>query len=160
MIDYEQLVTKFLKSYIVGNQFQSATVIAPGDRWAASALELKRYVTVDDVYDKDPQLQMSYTQADAIFDDIQINSDVIVTFHGEKLYPPTRVFNGHHFLIVRESDTHQNCTNLGSMDYELSFLEMNMFGPFAVFTGEVTNVEPIRVPMYTDLRDRSNDASM
>ena len=153
---YEPIIAKLVKLWVRENNFKTVTVIAPGSRWAPATVELQKIIEVEKVYDKDPQLiDLPYTNADVIFDDIEINSDAIITFHGEKLYPPTRVFKGNHFLVVRESDDHKNCTNLDKLSHEQTFMEMSTYGPFYVFTGEIKDVESVHIPMYTSLQDRA-----
>lgn len=139
MINYDQLIFKKLIAYIVENEMQTATLIAPGSKWLECCVALERYINIDNIYDKDPHLNIDYTIGDPIFDDVEINSDLIVTFHGEKLYPPTRMYSGNHFLIVRNQTAISNCTTFESLDHERTFLNMDIQGPYFIFTGN-TNV--------------------
>lgn len=155
-MDYQPIVFNFLKTWLSENKFETATVIAPGSRWAYETVAIQTLVTVEAVYDKDPGLiDVPNTTADVIFDDVEINSDIIITFHGEKLYPPTRKFKGNHFLVVRDHSDHKNCTTLDSLSHEQTFMEMAKYGPWYVFTGEIKDVEPVHIPLYTSLQDRA-----
>lgn len=156
MIDYEPIVFNHLKLWLQENKFQSATVIAPGRTWAQQTIKLQKRITIDAVYDRDPELiDLPYTNLDVIFNDVEINSDAIITFHGEKLYPPTRKFKGNHFLLVKEKNDPMNCTTLDTLSHEQTFMEMSTYGPFYVFTGEIKDVESVHIPMYTSLQDRA-----
>lgn len=137
MIDWQTVIFKYLISEIISNNFKTATIIAPGGKFSDEVLQLERYITIENVYDKDPNLNtLNYNIADPIFDDIEINSDIIITFHGEKLYPPTRLFNGYHFLVVKIKDRFEP-TTLESLSEEQTFLNMSNYGPFLVFTGNI-----------------------
>lgn len=93
--DIGEYICMMLKS----DDYKTATIIAPGSKYQKAVDMIKEVVAVDNVYDLDPALP--YTVADPIFDDIEIDSEIIITLHGEKLYPPCWKFDkSNHIMVV------------------------------------------------------------
>lgn len=94
VIHYVELIVK-------SEGYKKITIIAPGSRYEKSVRYLRSKYDVEAIYDKDPELP--YTVGDPIFDHIEINSELIITYHGEKLYPPHLKYpNSSHIIVVKD----------------------------------------------------------
>lgn len=138
-LDYQirKQIEEYLLQLVIDKGYKSATVIAPGRKWQEFVDKLADIVLIDKIYDKDPGLEDWCTTADPIFDDVEINTDVIITLHGEKLYPPTRMFKGDHILLVAPHYHHLDCTKEESLEWEEDNLDLYSHGDFLIYYGTV-----------------------
>lgn len=74
-------------------------------------------VEVRNVYDFDRHLYIQEPYAsvlenkDVIFDDVNLNADVIITLHAEKLYPPHLKYPDNNHIMVLDTQPHNgSCT--------------------------------------------------
>lgn len=138
-------VYQFMKLLIKTNDFKTATVINIDAVEAWFPIGLRKELTVENIYVKDPEFRdCPCINADPIFDDIAINSDIIITYNVERMYPPSRVYNGYHFMV-----------SMKEIDLVEDTLDKETFGPFYVYHGEIKDVGPLHIPLYTSLQDRS-----
>ena len=95
-------VIKLINLLIMQYDYDNIAIVAPGKRWRdiAECLNPKRII------DRDPFL--NYENIDVIFDDVNIEEETIITFHGEKLYPMNLKFPNHNHIIVVELSTLRN----------------------------------------------------
>jgi hypothetical protein len=110
--------------------YSSATIIAPGAKYKKVVDRISRIVKVNAVYDKDPNLD--YTTADPIFDDVEIDSDIIITLHGEKLYPPCWKWVDIDHIMVVNNGFHLDPTSDDKFDEE-DFTEVTHLGQRTIY---------------------------
>lgn len=138
-LDYQirKQIEDYLLKLVIDNDYKTATVIAPGRKWKDFVEQLADIVLIDKIYDKDPGLEDWCTIADPIFDDVDINTDVTITLHGEKLYPPTRMFPGDHILLVAPHYHHLDCTKEDQLDLEEENMDAHYYGDYLLYHGRV-----------------------
>jgi len=140
-------VYQFLKLIIRTNEFKSATFINIDANEVWYVIGMRKELFVENIYVKDPEFRdCPCINADPIFDDIDINSDIIITYNTERMYPPSKIYSGYHFMVSTEE-----------LDLVEGTLEKETFGPYNVYYGEIKDVRPIHIPVYTNLQDRSKD---
>jgi len=162
MVDYDRIVKSFIETHLVENQFSSATFVATGFRWAGVALTFDKFMDIE-ILDKDPDfIHGPFKHCEPIFEEVEINTDVIVSFHAELLYPLTRLYKGNHIMVVREQElNHKICTNDSILVHENDLLEKFTIGPkdgpavYNIYYGEIKDVKPVHIPVYTSLQDRT-----
>jgi len=99
-------VKLFIKLLIAENNYKKIIVVAPGSTWENFAKELNPII----IYDRDYHLP--YNVKDVIFEDCNMDADVIVTFHGEKMYPINKRYKGNHIIVLDKKEHPANCTKL------------------------------------------------
>lgn len=113
----ERPLERYINSIIEQEGYESVAVFAPGSQ------DISGIENVKSVYDYDPML--SYICKDVIFDDIEVEEELIVTIHGEKFYPPTRKFKEKdHILIVWKYSNNGNCTTPEELKLEAETFEV------------------------------------
>lgn len=75
------------------NEYKSCTIVGPGRRWKRMTYQLDVCdMNIIKIIDKDPYLDdfykmFNFIKADAVFDSIPIEGDVLISCHAEKYYP-------------------------------------------------------------------------
>ena len=120
-------INEYLRMLISENGYETATIFAAGQY---IHLMEKLPLDVVQIVDYDKFLYLpDYEVKDCIFDDIEVKGEVIITLHGEKLYPPHLVYPDHdHIIIVDKQFHNENCTTVE--DYK--DMDMEDFGRWAV----------------------------
>ena len=97
-------VELFIKLLIAENDYKKIIVVAPGSKWSKFVESLNPII----IYDRDYHLP--YEEKDVIFEDCNMDADVIITFHGEKMYPINKRYEGNHVIILDKKEHPANCT--------------------------------------------------
>ena len=113
---------------------KTATIIGPGRKWNYNSLP----VEIVQIIDYDPYHPAeNYECKDAIFDNINIKGDIIITLSGEKMYPPTRKYlHSPHIMVIDTQPHNGNCTLPDMLDHEDKYFEREDLGPFIVYSGQ------------------------
>lgn len=92
-IDWWMAIYHRIEDIISENNYKSCTIVSPGRRFKRMVYQLDMNGTqIIKVIDRDPYLSEYYKMfnfitADAVFDEIPIEGDVVISFHAEKHYP-------------------------------------------------------------------------
>lgn len=124
-------IENYLRMLIMENDWSTTTIFAPGMVYRGIVQRLRDVTNITDIYDKDEFLdyEIPYTIADVIFDDVKPKGEVIVTIHGEKMFPPPWKFKEHnHILIINMNPNNGNCTTIeqikqGAEECDIDFVD-------------------------------------
>lgn len=125
---------------LTSNDYRDVWVAACGNSFKRLLDEINMVYPLK-IVDKDPNLHLnqSYAVADIIFDRETIKphmGDLLITLHGEKLYPPTRVYKDtDHILLIQDGKNTANCTKTEYLIPEQETMEHYQFDRFDLFYG-------------------------
>ena len=138
MMSGEQSVKDLIKIIINEYGFKECTIIGPGKAWENFVYDLNDMINIKHIYDKDPALKYTipYTVADAIFDDVEVSDQLILSLHAEKHYPATRMWKGYHIMVIDQYYSNHDPTTKDTLDEE-NWMEIEKIGDYLVYHGEV-----------------------
>ena len=94
IIDWWLIIFHRIAEIMDENDYKTCTIVGPGRRWKRPiyTLAIDCDLQILKIVDKDPYVEEWYVGhnficADAVFDEIPIEGDVLISFHGEKYYP-------------------------------------------------------------------------
>lgn len=113
-------INNYIRMLVRENGWKTCTLFAPGQYYHLMEDIGCEVVQIVD-YDKFLHIR-DYEVKDCIFDEIDVKGDVIITLHGEKMYPVNRKYPNHDHVIVLDTMPH-NGTCTGPEHFEGEYIE-------------------------------------